>query len=63
MIAKRGKDELFHVSRQALELQANLLMLITVNGLPHKPAREYTSVQISDVKHAVVITMARKLEI
>ncbi len=52
MIAKKGKDELFHVSRQALELQANLLMLITVNSLPHKPAREYTSVQISDVKHA-----------
>ncbi len=52
MIAKREKYELFHVSPQALEQQANLLMLITVNGLvlmPHKPAKEYSSVQISTV--------------
>lgn len=52
MIAKNGKYELFYVFSQALEQQANLLMLITVNGLmlmSHKPAKEYSSVQISTV--------------
>lgn len=43
MIAKREKYKLFHVFPQALEPQASLVVLITVNDLilmPYKPANE-----------------------